>query len=46
MISFAYPYMFVLLLLPFVFLYIINPMKNTSSGALLVPFIKDLKEIR
>lgn len=46
MISFAYPYLFFLLLLPFVFLYIINPMKSTSSGALLVPFIKDLKEIK
>ena len=46
MISFEYPYLFLLLLLPFVLLYIINPMKNSSSGALSVPFIKDLKAIK
>lgn len=46
MINFAYPYLFVLLLLPFVFLYVITPLKNTSSGALAIPFLKDLKAIK
>ena len=45
MTTFAYPYALLLLLLPFVFRYILPPVKGLHGDALRIPFIADLERI-
>ncbi len=46
MISFEYPYLILLIMLPFVVRYIFPPVKGLYGDALKVPFINDLKNIK
>lgn len=45
MISFAYPWLFSLIILPFLVRLIFPPIKNQEADALKIPFIGDLKKI-
>ncbi len=45
MIQFAYPYMFLLLILPFIVNYLLPPIKGLHGDALRIPFINDLEKI-
>lgn len=45
MIEFAYPYVFIALVLPFVFYFFLPPLKNMHGDALRIPFVPSLKRI-
>ncbi len=46
MIGFAYPFLLLLIFLPFVCFAIFPPIKNALGSAILVPFIDDIKNIK